>query len=151
MCRDRDEMQTHTSTLITHMQRCVCLFTILTSLLSVMPDFSSLEIKRYQLWLSLSSMSAWQSPIHICQMQWAESNRSPIMHREPCKALETVDLNSTHWVTWRPIWLNRQSALRHVHMHQSAQMQKRTPCWGATHLLFFPWWEVWQDLRWREG
>lgn len=29
-------------------------------------------------------------------MQWAESNRSPIIHREPCKALETVGLNRAH-------------------------------------------------------
>lgn len=72
------------------------LLVILTLFLTAVPDSSSLAIKRYQLWLSLISMSAWQSPIHNCQMQWAESNRSPIIHGESCKALETVGLNTAH-------------------------------------------------------
>lgn len=42
------------------------------------------------------STSTWQTPIHICQRQWAESNRWPIIHMEPCKAVETAGLNRVH-------------------------------------------------------
>lgn len=99
---------------------CVCVFVIVTLFLSAVLDFSSLAIKRYQLWLSLISMSAWQSPIHICQMQWAESNRSPIIHREPCKALATVGLNRAHTESHRDTCTHGQidkSALGHTRAH----------------------------------
>lgn len=90
----------HTPTLLSHVR------------VSTVPELPSLAIKRYQLWLSLISTSTWQSPIHICQRQWAESNGSPIIHGEPCKALETVGLNRAHTESHRDKSTNAEIDIR---------------------------------------
>lgn len=126
MCRGRDDTQTHSNPVITYV--CVCVLVVLTLFFSAVPDFLSLAIKRYQLWLSLISTSTWQSPIHICQRQWAESNRSPIIHREPCKALETVGLNRAHTESHRDTCTNAEAHIKkHTYLTEEPHTFHFTP------------------------